>query len=145
MSCSALCQAVYLSALGFATSLSPNYIDVHTCLNSVDDASDSTMQRQQAEAALKFKEEMKLVPMPLKVESWQYEEDVAERGILSLFEEVGCIARYVGSLRTEVQSLDFSVMAVQKLLDAAIGPKSTADPVVSKDMKELILAGGGKK
>jgi hypothetical protein len=62
------------------------------------------------------------IPSLTAVQSWEYTEDIEETGIISVFEELGNVAKYVNSLRREVRSLTQS-MDRMKAAASPVGKK----------------------
>lgn len=57
-------------------------------------------------------------PELIRMEAWEYTEDTEEQGIVSVYDEVGHLARYINSLRSEIRNLESTVKAY-----AAMEPK----------------------
>jgi hypothetical protein len=52
------------------------------------------------------------IPSLQTVRSWEYTEDIDELAVASLFDEVGSLAKYVRSLKSEVQKLNHTLTSV---------------------------------
>jgi hypothetical protein len=65
---------------------------------------------------------MQMIPKLHNALPWEYTEELEEHGIISVYEEVGCMSKYLFALRKEVQAVDATIQETNVRL-AALGPK----------------------
>ncbi len=70
-------------------------------------------------------------PLPWTPQMWEYSEDTEELGVVSIFDEVGDLARYTSSLRTEIKKLQHTVDTLKLYNQAA--PKEVDDKKKKSD------------
>tara|TARA_B110000090_G_C13307655_1_gene418303 strand:- start:474 stop:1196 length:723 start_codon:yes stop_codon:yes gene_type:complete len=66
-------------------------------------------------------------PLPWTPNMWEYSEDTEELGVVSIFDEVGDLARYTNSLRTEIKKLQFTIENLKLYNNQSSVPEAVED------------------
>jgi hypothetical protein len=91
-------------------------------VNDDDEASEGGSHASSLGADSSSKDPLSNIPKLVNAPEWQYTEELEENGIISVYEEVGSLAKYIFALRKEVQAVDAGIQETNSRL-AALGPK----------------------